>query len=95
VVRACGACPKRADPDAAWRIAQQHARIDDAQTLTPFTHVFSHYRLRSSRCCSTARQRSTAIADNPHLRWCSVDELSALGLPAPVRHLLLQVGEID
>jgi len=40
--------------------------------------------------------RATAragIADNPHFRWCSVDELGALGLPAPVRTLLLHIND--
>ena len=37
--------PEATDPDDAWRIAQQHAQIDDAQALAPFTRVFIHYRL--------------------------------------------------
>jgi len=84
--------PEATDPDAAWRIAQQHARVDDAQTLTPFTHVFSHYRLAIEPLLfdgATARQR---IADNPQLRWCNADALAALGLPAPVRSLLLKIA---
>ncbi len=57
--------------------AALHARI---QPLPPAT---------SSRCCSTRRQPHRGIADNPALRWCDAGERAALGLPAPVRSLLL------
>ncbi|MBN8947392.1 MAG: A/G-specific adenine glycosylase [Rhodanobacter sp.] len=80
--------PEAADADGAWRIAQQLARIDDAQALAPFTHVFSHYRLNIEPLLfdqATARQR---VADDAQLRWCSTSDLDTLGLPAPVRKLL-------
>jgi A/G-specific adenine glycosylase len=85
--------PEAADPDGAWRIARQHARIDDAQTLPPFTHVFSHYRLNVEPLLFDRATAQRGIADNPQLRWCSADELNALGLPAPVRTLLLQIND--
>jgi A/G-specific adenine glycosylase len=80
--------PEAGDNDAAWRIAQQHAVIDDAQALTPFVHVFSHYRLRIEPLLFDGATAHPAIADNPHLRWCGAGELASLGLPAPVRSLL-------
>lgn len=80
--------PEADDPDAAWRLAQQHADIDDAQALTPFVHVFSHYRLRIEPLLFDGATAHPAIADNPHLRWCDAGELASLGLPAPVRSLL-------
>jgi A/G-specific adenine glycosylase len=83
--------PEAADPDTAWRTAQQHARIDDAQTLTPVTHVFSHYRLNIEPLLFDRATAQLGIADNPQLRWCSTAELAALGLPAPVRTLLLNI----
>jgi A/G-specific adenine glycosylase len=82
--------PEAADPDEAWRIARQHARIDDAQALAPFTHVFSHYRLNIEPLLFDAVTPRRAVADAPHLRWCSQAELDTLGLPAPVRKLLQQ-----
>ncbi len=85
--------PEAADPDGAWRLAQQHARIDDAQTLTPFTHVFSHYRLNIEPLLFDRATARYGIADNPQLRWCGADDLNALGLPAPVRTLLLQIND--
>ncbi|BFI95014.1 MAG: A/G-specific adenine glycosylase [Rhodanobacter sp.] len=80
--------PEAAGIDAAWRRARQHARIDDAQALAPFTHVFSHYRLRVEPLLFDGATATSAIADNPGLRWCDAGELAALGLPAPVRKLL-------
>ena len=85
--------PEATDPDSAWRIAQQHAQIDDAQMLTPFTHVFSHYRLNIEPLLFDRATAQRGIADNPQLRWCGAGELTALGLPAPVRTLLLQLDE--
>jgi A/G-specific adenine glycosylase len=85
--------PEATDPDGAWRIAQQHARIDDARALAPFTHVFSHYRLTIEPLLFDRAAAQRGIADNPQLRWCGVDELGALGLPAPVRTLLLQIND--
>lgn len=87
--------PEANDPDVAWRIAQQHARIDDAQALAPFTHVFSHYRLDIEPLLFDRATAQRGIADNPQLRWCSAGELGALGLPAPVRTLLLQINDAD
>lgn len=84
--------PEAADTDEAWRVAQQHAQIDDAEALTPFRHVFSHYRLDIEPLLFDRATAQRAIADNPHLRWCSTDELAALGLPAPVRTLLLNLA---
>jgi A/G-specific adenine glycosylase len=87
--------PEASDPEGAWRIAQQHARIDDAQALVPFTHVFSHYRLDIEPLLFDRATAQRGIADNPQLRWCSAGELGALGLPAPVRTLLLQINDAD
>ena len=80
--------PEADDSDGAWRIARQHARIDDAQSLASFVHVFSHYRLKVEPLLFEGATAKPAIADNPSTRWCGADELAALGLPAPVRSLL-------
>jgi A/G-specific adenine glycosylase len=80
--------PEAASTDDAWRLAQRHARIGDARTLTVFTHVFSHYRLAIEPQLFDRTTAHPAVADNPDLRWCSAAEMTALGLPAPVRALL-------
>lgn len=85
--------PEADGSDGAWREAQRHARIDDAQPLTPFMHVFSHYRLHIQPLLFDGATPAHAIADNDDLRWYTVSKLSALGLPAPVRSLLMALPE--
>lgn len=80
--------PEAATPDAAWQAAQTRAAVDDAQALTPFTHVFSHYRLNIEPLLFDGATAHCGMADDPHQRWCTSDELTSLGLPAPVRQLL-------
>ena len=83
--------PEAGDTDEAWRVAERHAQIDDAKALASFRHVFSHYRLDIEPLLFDRATDKPGIADNPHLRWCSADELATLGLPAPVRTLLLNL----
>jgi A/G-specific adenine glycosylase len=85
--------PEAEETDGAWREAQRHARIDDAQPLTPFVHVFSHYRLQIQPLLFDNAAPAHAIADNADLRWCAITDLPALGLPAPVRTLLMALPE--
>ena len=85
--------PEAEQTDDAWREAQRHARIDDAQPLTPFVHVFSHYRLQIQPLLFDNAAPAHAIADNADLRWCAIADLPTLGLPAPVRSLLMALPE--
>lgn len=80
--------PEAEGTDEAWRKAQQLARIDDAEPLAPFVHVFSHYRLQVEPLLFDGATAHRAIADNPTLRWCDTGDIAAMGLPAPVRALL-------
>lgn len=84
--------PEASDPDDAWRLAQHHAQIDDAQAIPPFTHAFSHYRLNIEPLLFDHAEALHGVADNPHLRWCNAGELTTLGLPAPVRTLLENIA---
>jgi A/G-specific adenine glycosylase len=80
--------PEATDPDAAWRLVEQFARVGDAQTLPPFTHVFSHYKLAVEPLLFDRASAHPGVADQPLQRWCDRDEYAALGLPAPVRVLI-------
>lgn len=83
--------PEASGMTAAWRRARQHARIGDAQALTPFVHVFSHYKLHIEPLLFDDATAASGVADNQELRWCDTAELATLGLPAPVRKLLLNL----
>jgi A/G-specific adenine glycosylase len=85
--------PEADTADSAWREATRHAAIDDAQSLTPFVHVFSHYRLQIQPLLFEHAAPSLAIADNADLRWCAIADLASMGLPAPVRTLLMALPE--
>jgi len=59
------------------------------QTLTPFLHVFTHYRLTITPLLAHALPNIDPCPIEPHARrWVSQEELGNLGLPAPVRKLL-------
>jgi len=85
--------------DAAMSPAQACAQIGvascDLQTLAPFLHVFTHYRLTITPVFAMIANEAHA-AGQPEQearsqglrRWVHYEELSALGLPAPVRKLL-------
>jgi A/G-specific adenine glycosylase len=85
--------PEASDIDSAWRLAQRHAQVDDAQALEAFTHVFTHYRLHIEPLLFDQASTHRSVADNPHLHWYAADELRTIGLPAPVRRLLLQIND--
>jgi len=58
------------------------------QTLTPFLHVFTHYRLTISPLLARALRAPSAQSDSITRRWVAFEQLKTLGLPAPVRKLL-------
>lgn len=84
--------PEANDADDAWRTAQAHAQVEDAQALAPFTHVFSHYRLMVEPLLFDGAKAMRSVADHPQLRWLSMEQLATVGLPAPVRSLLQRIS---
>lgn len=82
--------PEQPNTDAAraWFDHHIQADFDSAQTLPPILHVFSHYRLRLQPLRIDAARLRTGISEKTGLRWSSRQELTTLGIPAPVRKLL-------
>jgi A/G-specific adenine glycosylase len=63
-------------------------------TLPPFMHTFSHYRLAVTPLALRV-EPNQRIADDPDRRWLHPDAAAQLGLPAPVRKLIAGLsGEI-
>lgn len=54
-----------------------------------FRHTFSHYHLQI-RPVRLGVTGSSSVSDNGNLRWMHRDEALKLGLPAPIRNLLIQ-----
>ena len=86
--------PEAIDLEHAAVAATSLARVADSRALTPFTHVFSHYRLNVHPVLFDRATAAPGIADNDRLRWCAPGDAAALGLPAPVRTLLSPLWEI-
>jgi A/G-specific adenine glycosylase len=83
--------PEAPDHDDAQRWLARHMRFDPnlAQPLPAFVHVFSHYRLDVQPLHIRGVEPLPAVAESGTPRWFKRSELADLGLPAPVRRLLL------
>jgi A/G-specific adenine glycosylase len=87
-------CPMEADPIAVTR-ARFGLRGRDPRDLSAFKHVFTHFTLVAQPRLVKVSDSAVAIADNPALRWVGRDELSELGLAAPIRALLERIFAED
>jgi A/G-specific adenine glycosylase len=86
--------PQAGNADAAAELLAQHARFDeDPIALPDFVHVFSHYRLRVAPLRWDGVRPVQRIGDGDAIRWAAMNELSGIGLPAPVRKLLVSTSE--
>ncbi|MDH5824314.1 A/G-specific adenine glycosylase [Luteimonas sp. RD2P54] len=87
--------PEAPDHGAARDWFEGHLEGDYAggEALDPVAHAFTHYRLRIlPRRWRTVAPRA-AVRDNDELRWVAPDQFGTLGIPAPIRRLLLAGGE--
>jgi A/G-specific adenine glycosylase len=88
--------PQGEDADAAlaWLDAHAPHMIDTGDRDTPHRlqtvhHGFTHYRLQLHPLHWAGLAPRRAVRDNDDLRWVARDELATLGIPAPIRTLLL------
>lgn len=83
--------PQAEDKAAArdWFMAHLRAEFDKGDELPAIEHAFTHYRLRLRPRRWEAITLQPRVRDNDGLRWVAMDELPALGIPAPIRQLLL------
>jgi A/G-specific adenine glycosylase len=83
--------PEAENHDAARAWFETHLRgaaYDDGEALAPLAHGFTHYRLLMQPKAWHGLALRAAVRDNDALRWVAREELTALGIPAPVRSLL-------
>jgi len=85
--------PEVADHDEAREFVAAHSAADfeDNVPLALIEHAFSHYRLHIAPLLWRVAAPSARIGDNPGQRWQALDALDEVGLPAPVRKLLLSL----
>jgi A/G-specific adenine glycosylase len=82
--------PEAADTDSARALATRLARIDGhaGAPMPAIRHTFTHFKLCAVPIVWRHAQRPEQVADDPDTRWCTQDEIAALGVPAPVRQWL-------
>jgi A/G-specific adenine glycosylase len=80
--------PEAQDIEDAKLWLHRHARADAFETLQPIRHAFSHFRLRIHPLLWRDARAGDAIGDTGDLRWQSIETLSEIGLPSPIRKLL-------
>ena len=59
-----------------------------AHALEPVAHAFTHYRLTLHPLRWQGVAARPTVRDGDNHRWVAMDQLEALGIPAPVRRLL-------
>ena len=88
--------PEASDVESAVpELLHRHGIAAEAGSVqSAFTHVFSHFRLQiTPLLLQTTTGARMGIADQPDLDWFSLADALALGLPAPVRKLLITLQE--
>jgi A/G-specific adenine glycosylase len=85
--------PEVADHDEARDFVATTSSVDfeDNVALPLIEHSFSHYRLHIAPLLWRGAAPTARIGDNPGQRWQRLDSLDEVGLPAPVRKLLLGI----
>ena len=68
------------------------AEVSSADTLEPFKHTFSHYHLMIQPQRIEVGESAKRVADEGVMRWQALSKLEELGLPAPIRRILLGLG---
>ena len=87
--------PEAADEHAAQELASRLAALDldTAVALPVILHVFTHFKLHASSIEWHGVRARSAVADDPATRWYSRAEIADLGIPAPVRKVLMRWPE--
>jgi len=84
--------PEAMDADGARTAATRLADLDGqpGDRLPVVRHQFTHFRLLAApiEWCGVRGRR--AVEDAPAVRWCAMAEIARLGVPAPVKKLLLR-----
>jgi A/G-specific adenine glycosylase len=81
--------PEASDAASAKAFARSWAtKIGTPQALAPIAHTFSHYRLQIKPLLWQDCQARVRIGDNGDMHWVSTEQLSRLGLPAPIKKLI-------
>lgn len=83
--------PEAANKSAARTLASRLADLDGkpARNLPDIRHTFTHFRLQASPVEWRGVRAHPGVADDRDSRWCSRTQLSTLGMPAPIKKVLI------
>ena len=81
--------PEQGGTQDAGQFARRHVqRIGEATALTAVSHSFSHFQLTIRPLLWRACTPKARIGDNDAYQWVGRNQLSRIGLPAPIKKLL-------
>jgi A/G-specific adenine glycosylase len=81
--------PEIAIEDDAQAISESHhGKVNTYSQEKPFRHTFSHYHLEIQASLIGLDQPHRHIRSDDQTRWFSLEELHAIGMPAPVEKFI-------
>ncbi len=80
------------DQARTWLRLRTREDIAPMHDLPPLEHVFSHYRLRIQPLLCSNAELADGVRDGDRQRWQALTRLDEVGLPAPVKRLLLDLS---
>ncbi len=83
--------PEFTDADMESVCQRLQIPISETLSLTPFQHIFSHFKLNIQPLKMTLAHALTVIADKPDRIWVKISAAEKLALPAPVKALVRQL----
>jgi A/G-specific adenine glycosylase len=81
------------DDVTAWCLAQLGAGVQQLEMLPVRRHTFSHFQLEMQPVLVQLAEASSRVAESHDTAWADPGSPDAFGLPAPIRRLLLELGD--
>lgn len=79
-----------ADAELSYLLSDEN--ISDLQTLDDIRHAFTHYRLTITPLLIELNKPVAGIRDTDRQCWVKIDNINALGLPAPAKTLVQKLA---
>jgi A/G-specific adenine glycosylase len=81
------------DDVAAWCLAHLGAGVAQLEMLPMRRHTFSHFQLHMQPVVVRLSEAQRRVAEDHETTWADPRSPDALGLPAPIRRLLVELGD--
>lgn len=77
--------------DLKLQLRNRGLAMKKSQSLVEFRHAFTHFNLNISPCLVEVETTANLICEDNQAIWANGESLSQLGLPAPIKKLLLSL----